>query len=225
MKIIILAGGKGTRLPHSAKNIPKSLVKIERKTILQHQIDLLKKHGLTDIRLSLGYKSAHIIDYTKGKYEYVIESQPLGTGGAIKFASQDLKEDFMVLNGDILCDIDFTQFVAAHKTSVSHKHKIMGTLAVYYSKAKDFGLIKLKNNRITEFLEKPQFPVSGYQSVGFYILSPTIFKKIKKTSFSIEKDVFPNLAKKRKLSAFIHVGFWSDLGTEERLKQAQKWLK
>lgn len=217
MKVIILAGGKGTRLPHSAKNIPKSLVEIAGKPILQHQLDLLKKHGLNDIRLSLGYKSAHIIDYTKGKYEYVIESQPLGTGGAIKFASKNLKEEFMVLNGDILCDINFSKFIAAHKANVSRE--TLGTLAVYYSKAKDFGLIRIKNNRITEFLEKPQSPVLGYQSVGFYILNPKIFENVSRETFSIEHDIFQELAKKGKLSAFIHKGFWTDLGTEERLKQ------
>lgn len=224
MKVIILAGGKGTRLPHSAKNIPKSLVKIGRKTILQHQIDLLKKHGLTDIRLSLGYKSAHIIDYTKGKYEYVIESQPLGTGGAIKFAAQDLKNDFMVLNGDILCNIDFAKFINAHKANPSLK--TLGTLAVYYLKsAKDFGLIEIKDGRMTKFLEKPEYPIAGYISVGFYILSPEAFKGIKKTSFSIEKDVFPKLAANDNASIFIHEGYWTDAGTEERLKQARKWLK
>ncbi|GAG03065.1 unnamed protein product, partial [marine sediment metagenome] len=115
MKIIILAGGKGTRLPRSAKNIPKSLVKIAGKPILQHQIDILEKHNLTDIRFSLGYEANQIIDYLKNKHEYIIESEPLGTGGAIKFASKDLKEDFMILNGDILTDINFSEFLKFHK--------------------------------------------------------------------------------------------------------------
>lgn len=117
VKIIILAGGKATRLPESAKNIPKPLVKIAGKAILQHQVDLLKKHGLTDIRFGLGYRANKIIDYLNGKYEYTIEPKPLGTGGAIKFASEDLKEDFMVLNGDVLSDMDFSAFIKFHKST------------------------------------------------------------------------------------------------------------
>ena len=85
--------------------ISKLLVKVAGKPILQHQIDLLAKHDLNDIRFSLGYKAEQIIDYLNGKYEYIKETRPLGTGGAIKFASKDLDEDFMVLNGDILSNV------------------------------------------------------------------------------------------------------------------------
>jgi len=221
MKVIILAGGKGTRLPHSAKNIPKSLVKIGRKTILQYQIDLLKKHGLTDIRLSLGYKSAHIIDYTKGKYEYVIESQPLGTGGAIKFAAQDLKDDFMVLNGDVLSNADYSKLLKFYKKNVAHGTK--GVIVVFYVKdARHFGLVKIKNGKIIKFLEKPEKKCPGYINAGIYMLSPAIFKNVSRETFSIEYDIFPKLAHKKHLAAFVHNGNWIDVGTEERLQKARK---
>ena len=221
MKVIILAGGKGTRLPHSAKNIPKVLVKVAGKSILQHQLDLLKKHGLNDIRLSLGYMADKIIDYLDGRYEYVIEPKPLGTGGAIKFASKDLKEDFMVLNGDILCDIDLSKFIKFHKNVPQ-----TNSLTVWYCRdARPYGLIDLKRKKVIKFKEKPQSPTSGYINAGFYILSPNIFKNIKKTSFSIEKDVFAKLAKNGRLAAFIYEGYWTDLGTEERLREAQRKYK
>ncbi|MBI4359754.1 MAG: NTP transferase domain-containing protein, partial [Candidatus Jacksonbacteria bacterium] len=102
MKVIILAGGRGTRLQESAKDIPKALVKIDGKPILQHQIDLFLKHGFSDIRFALGYKSNQIIAYLNGRYEYVVETEPLGTGGALKFASSDLREPFIAVNGDII---------------------------------------------------------------------------------------------------------------------------
>jgi NDP-sugar pyrophosphorylase family protein len=217
MKVIILAGGKATRLPQSAKNIPKSLVRVAGKPILQHQIDLLEKHGLKDIRLSLGYMADKIIDYLDGKYEYIIESEPLGTGGAIKFASKNLKEEFMVLNGDILSDIDLSKFIKFHKNVPQ-----TNSLAVWYCQdARPYGLIDLKGKKAVKFKEKPQSPTSGYINAGFYILSPNIFKNIKKTSFSIEKDVFSKLAKNGQLAAFIYEGYWTDAGTEKRLKQAK----
>ena len=221
MKIIILAGGKGTRLPRSAKNIPKPLVKIAGKTILQHQVDILKKHGLADIRFSLGYEANQIIDYLKNKYEYIIESEPLGTGGAIKFASKDLKQEFMVLNGDILSNIDFSEFIKFHK-DVPQTNSLMVWRC---PDARDYGLLDLAGKKATKFLEKPEHPTTGYINAGFYILSPNIFKNIKKVSFSIERDIFPKLAKKGQLAAYIHKGYWTDLGTEKRLKEARNKFK
>lgn len=218
MKIIILAGGKATRLPKSAKDIPKPLVKVGKKTILQHQVDLLKKHDLTDIRFSLGYMADKIIKYLNGKYEYIIEPEPLGTGGGIKFASKDLKEDFIVLNGDILSDINFSKFIKSHENN-----KTLGSIAAWYcNNCCDYGMLDIIDNKVVNFSEKPTQKCAGYINAGFYILSPEIFKNIKKTSFSIENDVFPELAKKGDLGAYIYKGYWTDLGTEERLKEARK---
>ena len=240
MKIIILAGGKGTRLPRSAKNIPKPLVKIAGKPILQHQVDILEKHNLTDIRFSLGYEANQIIDYLKnkprtnpfgimrGKYEYIIESEPLGTGGAIKFASKDLKEDFMILNGDILTDINFSEFLKFHKNVPQ-----TNSLTVWHCQdARPYGLIDLLasgwstvGRKVIKFHEKPKELISGYINAGFYILSPNIFKNTKKISFSIEKDIFPKLAENGQLAAYIHKGFWTDVGTEKRLKEVRDKFK
>ena len=100
MKAIILAGGRATRLPNSAKEIPKALVEINGKPVLQHQIDLLASHGIFDIRLALGHKSNQIISYLKGKYEYVIEEEPLATGGAIAYAFRGVGEPCFVRRGD-----------------------------------------------------------------------------------------------------------------------------
>ncbi|GAF79564.1 unnamed protein product [marine sediment metagenome] len=229
MKIIILAGGKATRLPKSAKNIPKTLIKIAGKTILQHQINLLQKHGLTDIRLSLGYRANEIIDYLTclpagkdGKYEYIIEPKPLGTGGAIKFASKDLKEDFMVLNGDNLMDIDLTKFIQFHKS-----HSLANSMIGWFCKdTRGWGLIKNKGIKISEFKEKPKTKCQGLISTGVYILSSEIFKSIKAKSFSVEYDIFPNLVKQEQLAVFIHQGKWMGVNTEEDVKIAnQIWKK
>lgn len=224
MKVIILAGGKGTRLPISAKNIPKPLVKIGKKTILEHQLDLLKSHGFIDFRLSLGHKYDKIIDYCKKKrinVEFIIEKEPLGTGGAIKHASKDLKDYFLALNGDILSDFNFREFVDDFNNKVSHG-TLLGSIAIWKCQdCSDYGLICHKNGFISEFLEKPSQKCAGYINTGFYILSPKIFKNVPQETFSIEHEIFPKLAIQKYLSCFIHRGFWTDVGTEKRLEEAK----
>lgn len=226
MKVIILAGGKAARLANSAGTSPKALVKAAGKTLLQHQLNLLKKHGLEDIRLSLGFKSSQIIDYINGKYEYIVEPEPLGTGGAVKFASKGLNQEFLVLNGDILSDLNFSGFIRYFQNSA-----FRAMIAVCkVQNPEGFGRIRLEKDLIVDFLEKPKAGPSGdngdcFVSTGMYILSPGIFKNILRTRFSIEKEIFPFLAKKRQLGAFLHSGWWFDAGTEKRLKQAREFLR
>lgn len=225
MKVIILAGGKGTRLPISASDIPKVLVEVQGKPLILHQIEMLKKQGFCDIRLSLGYRSDQIIEYVidtiGGRYEWVIEDEPLGTGGAIKKACSDLKDDFMVLNGDILADLDLRKFAEHHQAIKKENPEILGIIAVWGCQdCRDFGLLKVEPIRfaVVEFLEKPQEKCSGFINAGFYILAPKIFKEIKESAFSIERDVFSRLAGEGKLCYFLHKGKWIDVGTEERLR-------
>jgi mannose-1-phosphate guanylyltransferase / phosphomannomutase len=133
MKVIILAGGK-TNLPGKLKNIPKSLIEINKRPLLDYQLDLLKKHKLNDIRLSLFYKADKILKYlkkkdkkgkiggTKGKIagiEYIIGSKALGTGGAIRNAAKDFKKDFIVINGDVLSNFNISEFIKNYKKSIS----------------------------------------------------------------------------------------------------------
>ena len=220
MKIIILAGGKATRLPQSTKSMPKALVKIAGKPILQHQVDLLEKHKLNDIRFSLGYGADQIIKYLQGKYEYVIEPEPLGTGGAIKFASKDLKEEFMVLNGDNLMDINLAEFVQFHK-----QHSLVNSMIGWFCMdARGWGLIKNKGVKVLEFKEKPKRKCQGLINAGVYILSPEIFNSVKTKNFSVEYDIFPNLVKQEHLAVFAHQGKWMGVNTEKDIKIAnQVW--
>ena len=212
MKAIILAGGRGTRLPNSADDIPKALVQLGDKTILQHQIDLLEQHGHSDIRLALGYRADQIIKHLDGRYEYVVEPKRLGTGGAVKFACQDLEELFMVINGDIISDVDLATFAREHRADTN------SLVVCHHKQNTDYGLLDIdEDGRIKQFLEKPEEPTDGHVNVGFYILQPDVFRAIPDNEFSIEYRVFPNLATAGKLHSFLHEGFWNDLGTEQRL--------
>lgn len=226
MKAIILAGGKATRLPQSAKNIPKSLVEIKTMAVLEHQLNWLQEHNIKDVRLALGFGASKIINHLKERCEYVIEPEPLGTGGAIKYASQDIKEEFMVINGDILTDLDISQFIKNFKKSCFQNMIVVHQV----SNPKDFGLVRIKSNEVVEFLEKPKAEVFENQenkfiNAGIYIFSPDVFKNIQKKVFLVEREVFPALALQGKLGAFIHRAFWYDMGTEERLKEVRKLYK
>jgi len=220
MKVIILAGGQATRLPVSAKNIPKPLIKIRGQTILEHRLEWLKKHGLEDIRFSLGYLSEKMIKYLKGRYEYIVESEPLGTGGAVKLASQDLTKDFMVMNGDELADIDLTKFIQFHKEH-SFANSIVGR---HHPDIRGWGFIKNQGIEVHRYQEKLNIKRSGLINTGVYIFSPKTFKSIKAKKFSTEYDISPKLAEQRQYAVFIHQGRWLGINTEEDVKVAnQLW--
>ena len=269
MKVIILAGGK-TNLPGKLKNIPKSLIEVKGKPLLEYQLDLLKRYKLNgDIRLALEFKADEILNYLKKKdkkgritgkkgkiagIEYVIGPKPLGTGGTIRNAVKDVKKDFMVMNGDILTNINLSEFIKFYKKNVSEPRSflfpsipkipsvkiktplkkrvsyedILGAIAVFYTQdISEMGLVKVKNDRMIEFAEKPDYQYSGYINAGFYILSPQVFKtKIYKSQrlnkpFAVEKIVFPELAKNSQLLAYVHRGLWTDIGSEEGLAKAE----
>lgn len=221
MKVIILAGGRGTRLPDTAKDIPKVLARVGEKPMIEHQIEMLRKHGLTDLRFSLGFRAEQVIEYLGGGYEYVVESRPLGTGGALRFASRDLDEPFMALNGDVVGDMDIGGFLNYWNTLETRG----GRNAILVSEvgdARDFGLLKLEGEYILRFSEKPREERSGFINAGLYILEPEALRSTALETFSIENDVFPRLALEGRLYYFLHRGAWTDLGTEERLRRAHK---
>ncbi len=133
MKVIILAGGK-TDLPGKLKNTPKSLIQINDKPLIEYQLDLLKKYKFNDICLSLYFGADKILEYLKTKdpqadisknkgrvagINYVISDKPLGTGGAIRIATQGIKKDFMVMNGDTLSNVNLNDFIRFYKNNIS----------------------------------------------------------------------------------------------------------
>ena len=217
MKTVILAGGFGTRLAHISGGKPKPLMEVAGKPILERQVNFLLSHGMDDIRLSLHHKADHIIAFCESKwpkqFEYVVEPTALGTGGGIRFASKDLHDPFLVVNGDILSDINVTEFVSAIPNAI---------VGAYQRDARAYGLLDIRNGKIAAFREKPIEECSGYINAGFYFLYPDAFSHIRTASFMIEKEIFPQLAESGKLNVFTHDGYWIDCGTEERLKQAHE---
>jgi NDP-sugar pyrophosphorylase family protein len=224
---IILAGGLGSRLRPFTYSIPKPLIKVQGKPIMQYAIENLKKNNINNIIIASGYKSHKIEDYFKDgkkfsvKIEY-IKTGPFGTGGAIKECAKNLINTFIVINGDNIANYDFTKLLKEHK-----KNKALATLALY--KAKDvsqYGVVNLNKNVITKFIEKPKIKVkSNLINAGAYILEPKILEYIKKKKCSLEKDVFEELAKKKVIYGKEHKKQWFPTDNFERYYIATKKLK
>ena len=192
MKALILAGGRGKRLRPLTDKIPKSLIPINKKPLIQYTINYLKKFGINEIIICAGYKSNQIQDFLKKKknfgckIEYSIEKSPLGTAGAIRNAIKNLSgESFLVINGDVITNIDLKKIL-----------KKPNTIAANELKTK-FGTMEIKNNRILKFNEKTDVE-NVWMNPGLYHLSTDILKILPRKG-SLEAEIFPKLAKKKSL--------------------------
>jgi mannose-1-phosphate guanylyltransferase len=229
MKAIILAGGLGTRLRPLTDNTPKPLLPIKGIPIIEHAILNLKKHDIKDIILSIGYQAEKIKEYFKNgqkwqvNIEYAIEDQPLGTGGAIKKAAQELDETFVAINGDNLADFDWTKALQTHADMGA---KV--TLQLFpVEDVTKFGIARLDNGKIVEFIEKPtveQAP-SNLNNAGGYIFEPEVLDMLPDGFCMIEKDCFEKLASQGVVYAHHHSGQWYPTDTLEKYTHANENFK
>lgn len=222
--VIILAGGKGTRLPAEEQDKPKCLVEIAGKPILAWQIEGLRKQGFSDIRLALGYKAEDVIAWLHSSgnndVKYVVESEPLGTGGAIKHAAGGITTPFIALNVDDLADINYGLLM---RHGMNGKYSVIA--GMQFEDARTFGtLVCDEHKRICEFKEKAPEAMPGVVSIGHYYLQPEIFEGTP-AKFSIEYDLFPRIAAQKKLVVCQHAGtYWLPTNTAEQLKAAREYF-
>jgi NDP-sugar pyrophosphorylase family protein len=222
--VLILAGGEGTRLA-SVKEIPKPLIPIHGKPILEHQINLLKKYGIRNIILSVGYMHNRIKEYFGNGsrfgvgIEYIVEKKPLGTAGPIGLVKNQLTDSFALLNVDTLMNPDISEMYQFHKKE--------GTLATVLLVTVDnpslFGVAKMRGNRILGFVGRPSLKNAPSRLVhaGFCIFEPDVINFIPKGRFMIE-DLFQRLAKREAISGFVHDDQVFDVGTTEGYSKAIK---
>ncbi|RJQ36819.1 nucleotidyltransferase family protein [Candidatus Parcubacteria bacterium] len=218
---LILSGGRGTRLPNSARDIPKALVEIGGQAILERQLRALADAGFTRVRLALGFRADQIIRFVTDRglaCDWMIEPEALGTGGAVRFAAADFREPFAVLNGDTIADFDFLALARSHVPG----HALMA--AHWRDDARDFGLLHIEDGLIKEFREKPSEPTAGHINAGLYVLEPEHRDRLPQGFSMLEQHLFPVLAAEGKLRAFEHRGRWEDLGTELRLARMREEL-
>ena len=219
MKAIILAGGRGKRLRPITDKIPKPLIPINNKPLVERTIRYLKKYGITEIIISIGYKSNLIEKFLKTKKNFgcditfSIEKIPLGTGGAIKKALKFIDEEsFVVLNGDIVTNIDLKKIL-----------KKPNTIAANELKTK-FGTMDIKKNKILKFNEKKDV-TDVWMNPGIYHLSKDIEKLIPKKG-SLEGVVFPKMAKKKTLEMVkFKNALWFSIDSHKDIEECSKEIK
>lgn len=223
----ILAGGEGTRLRPLTYEIPKPLIPVHGKPLLEHTLELLRSHGIDDVVISLGYKADKIKNYFGDgsrygmKFTYVVENEKLGTAGPLRLAKKHLKSSFLVVWADVLAQIDLSDFIRNHKDNG-------GLITIALTSVEDvssFGVVSLKGNKIVGFVEKPkkEDAPSNLINAGLAICEPGVFKHLPDKKYVMfEKDIYPQLAKKGEVYGYPFEGQWFDTGTHEAYERVLK---
>ncbi len=213
MKIVILCGGKGTRLGFETKILPKPMVKLDKDPIILHIINYYKKFGYKDFILALGYKGNLIKRYfKKKKYPFLINCIDTGaetlTGGRLLKLKKYLKneENFMLTYGDGLTSQNLNKLEKFHL-----KHKKIASMTIVRPPVR-FGEVKISGSIIKKFKEKPQI-TNSWINGGFFVFKKEIFKYLGKGNEMLERTPMSNLTKKKQLVGFKHNGFWQCMDT------------
>lgn len=237
MQAIILAGGMGTRLRAAVQDRPKPMAQVVSKPFLEYQFDLLKRDGITDLILCVGYLAEQIVDYFGDgrrwgiRIDYAFEREALlGTAGAIKNAAPLIQGPFLVLNGDTYFDLDLRQFIRFHEMQRCQDATVLGTLAVLeITDPTAYGSVWIDGqSRITSFAEKAvgSRPVNLI-SAGVYLLEPELLDLIPAgKKVSIERETFPAILKSDQyLLGYIAEGFFVDVGTPSEYIRFQNHIR
>lgn len=213
-----MAGGKGTRLRPLTCDIPKPMVPILNKPVMEYSIDLLRKHGINDIAVTMAYMPSIIMDYFEAgdrwnvNLEYFIEDIPLGTGGSVKNAQEFLDDTFIVISGDALTDLDISEAIEYHR------QKSKATIVLRREDVPlEYGVVITdESGKVIRFLEKPSWSevFSDTVNTGIYILEPEVLDYFDKdVNFDFSKDLFPKLLEdKIPMYGYITQDYWNDIG-------------
>jgi mannose-1-phosphate guanylyltransferase / phosphomannomutase len=227
MKAVVMAGGEGTRLRPLTSNQPKPMVPIVGKPCMEHILELLREHGLTDVIVTVAFLPQAIRSYfgegdTLGmSIGYSVEESPLGTAGSVRLAARQLDETFLVISGDALCDVDLGELIAFHKER--------GAAVTIGLKSVDnpleFGIVVTdEEGRIERFLEKPSWGqvFSDTINTGIYVLEPEVLKHVPTDRpYDFSKELFPYLLEMgRPLYGYVMDGYWQDVGDLDQYRQA-----
>jgi D,D-heptose 1,7-bisphosphate phosphatase len=222
MKVVIIAGGKGTRIASVAGDIPKAMIPVAGKPVAEYQVELAKRYGFTDILFLLGHLGEQIEAYFGDgskwgvNIEYYHEREPLGTAGAFPLVAERLKEDFWVFYGDTVMDFDMPRMLEHHRN-----HNGVATLLLHPNDHPyDSDLVGVdQQGMVDRFYPKPHDQGANYRNLvnaALYILSPRVLEYIHGRS-DFGKDIFPAmLGGGEKLTGYISTEYIKDMGTPER---------
>lgn len=231
MKTVIMAGGKGTRIASVASDIPKPMIKIEGKPILEHEIESLREQGFTDIILTVSHLGKIIMDYFGDGFKispvtgrqfgvhitYYFEKEPLGNAGALFKIKDMLDEDFLLLNADAMFDVDFNRFVAFHK-----KHGGLATLFTHPNSHPFDSSLLIADERgtVLQWLNKEDKRPQYYKNrvnAGLHMLSPKLLEqKIPIEKVDLDRQILRPLAGTGKMFCYDSPEYVKDMGTPER---------
>jgi mannose-1-phosphate guanylyltransferase len=223
MQALILAGGEGTRLRPLTYTVPKPVLPLAGRPHIAYVIDWLSRHGVDDAVVSCGHLAQGLrdalADLVGPRLRFAEEPDPRGTAGAIRFAEDLLGDRFLVLNGDVLCDLDLSALIAQHERTAA-----AATIALHpVEDPSAYGLVRRRDDaEITEFLEKPDRGEIDTDEInaGAYLLERSVLDEIPPDlEVSIEREVFPKLVG-RGLYGIRLGGYWIDIGTPDRFLQA-----
>jgi len=224
MKVVILAGGLGTRLSELTKTIPKPMVKINGKPMLVRIMEHYSKFGFREFYIAAGYKKNVIKKFFKNKFQkwkinIIDTGKKTMTGGRLKRLEKYLKDEtFMMTYGDGLSNINISQLVRFHK-----KHKKLVTLSAVRPPAR-FGAIKIKGNLVKYFKEKSKLD-EGWINGGYFVIEPKFLDYIKNDQTYLEREPLEIITKINQLSAYKHNNFWQCMDTLRDKEILEKKIK
>ena len=226
MKVIILAGGLGTRISEYTKSIPKPMIEVNKVPILVYIMEHFSRYNFKEFYIATGYKGKIIQNYFKKKkyknwkINVVSTGKNVMTGGRLKRLEKKLKneEDFFLTYGDGLSNIDLNTLLKFHK-----KHRKIATISAVRPPAR-FGFIKLNKNKVNCFREKSSLD-EGWINGGFMVLNKKIFKYLKGDQTFLERYPLEKLSDNGQLYAFKHKGFWQCMDTLRDKEILEKCIK
>lgn len=230
MQTVIMAGGKGTRIASVSAEVPKPMLEVCGKPILEHQIEVLKRQKLTDIILVIGYLGNVIRDYFQdgSKYgvhiSYIEEKELMGTAGSFYYLKDIIQDDFFLLNGDLIFDVDLHRFMNFHK----EKHALATLFTHPNNHPYDSGLIIANDDgTITKWIHKEEERgfLRNRVNAGIHIISPMVlerFTELKKTD--LDREVLKPLIPSGRVYAYDSPEYVKDMGTPERYRQVEQDL-
>ncbi|GAC1463514.1 MAG: mannose-1-phosphate guanyltransferase [Ktedonobacteraceae bacterium] len=228
MKAVVMAGGEGSRLRPLTIRRPKPMVPIAGKPVMEHILHLLKRHGITEVVVTVQYLASNIEDYFGNGSQwgmhitYSREDVPLGTAGSVKNAEDELTEPFLVISGDALTDYDLTDLIRYH----NEKKSLATLLLAHVPNPLEYGvIITNEDGHITQFLEKPSWGevFSDTINTGMYVLDPKIFSYFEKNKqFDFSQELFPMMLKQGDpLFGYVAPkGYWCDVGSMSEYMRA-----
>tara|TARA_Y100001936_G_C16085353_1_gene681263 strand:+ start:2745 stop:3440 length:696 start_codon:yes stop_codon:yes gene_type:complete len=226
MKVVILAGGLGTRISEYTKSIPKPMILINKTPILIHIMKHFSKYNFNEFIIATGYKSEIIENFFKNKkfknwkINIVNTGKNSMTGGRLKRLQKIMSDEnnFFLTYGDGVSNIDLKKLLSFH-----NKHKKIVTISAVRPPAR-FGFIKLNKNKVSYFREKSSLD-HGWINGGFMVLNRKIFKFLKNDQTYLEREPFENLSRSGQLYAFKHYGFWQCMDTLRDKEILEKIIK